>query len=197
MCKPIRWNEKNSKLTSPIKYVLPIFHAVCTNDAPVTSIFEMPPPIRDIKSWKVNGEGERRGGERRRREGKGSGREEINDMVWLVTEQKVAVFKCCQINEMSNCLKSTYSAPSPSLTENSESELWEFEIVSERFWNAFPSVLFQIWWYVWWLIRGIKMEHHITNKWKWIVERNNFDKWLICFIFLNPIFVSHLYVLIW
>ena len=58
-------NEKNSKLTSPIKYVLPVFHAVCTNDAPVTSIFELPPPIREIKSWKVNGKGERRGGGRK------------------------------------------------------------------------------------------------------------------------------------
>ena len=71
-------------MTSPIKYVLPIFHAVCTNDAPVTSIFEMPPPIREIKSWKVNWKGERtrRGeeGEGKVR-GKGSGRDEIDDMV--------------------------------------------------------------------------------------------------------------------
>ena len=75
MCKPIRWNEKNSKLTSPIKYVLPIFHAVCTNDAPVPSIFELPPPIREIKSWKVNGKGERRGGERRGRGEEQKGRD--------------------------------------------------------------------------------------------------------------------------
>ena len=150
--------------------------------------------------WMGRGRGEE--GERSRRggTGEGSGREEIDDMVWLLTEQMVTIFKCCQINQMespskSNCLKSSiskssYSAPSPFPYR----ELW---VRALRFWNRIreilkcvavgtvPNLMICMMADLW---NKNGTSHHITNKWKWIVERNNFDKWLMCF----NIFKSHI-----